>query len=212
VSTVVQCWQAWLVENRNGAQGSGCPRRTPDKQDRHLRFLAFRDHHMSSSSVAPAWYNVMGGLISMPTIYHRIRSWGLHSYRPHLVLPLTCELRRQRLDWCRERINWDAEWNVVVFSDEFRFYLGMHDGRQRGRRLGGERHNAAYSVERHVGSYLLREQTSSDFYPEFNDCPTRRYVQEVLQPVLVPYVQEILKVRYQQDNARAYIASVSLEC
>jgi hypothetical protein len=121
VSTVVQRWQAWLVENRNGAQGSGCPRRTPDKQDRHLRFLAFRDHHMSSSSVAPAWYNVMGGLISMPTIYHRIRSWGLHSYRPHLVLPLTCERRRQRLDCCRERINWDAEWNVVVFSDEFRF-------------------------------------------------------------------------------------------
>jgi hypothetical protein len=85
---------------------------------------------------------------------------------------------------------------------------------ERGRLLGRIQilHNAAYSVERHVGSYLLREQTSSDFYPEFNDCPTRRYVQEVLQPVLVPYVQEILKVRYQQDNARAYIASVSLEC
>jgi IS30 family transposase len=47
VSTVVKCWQAWSVENRDSrAQGSGRPRRTTDRQDRHLRFLAFRDRHM----------------------------------------------------------------------------------------------------------------------------------------------------------------------
>jgi IS30 family transposase len=99
VSTVVKCWQAWSVENRDScAQGSGRPRRTTDRQDRHFRFLAFRDRHITTSSVATAWYNVMGRLFSMPTIYRRIRSWGLHSYRPHLVLPLTREHRRQRLE------------------------------------------------------------------------------------------------------------------
>ncbi|KAH0821248.1 hypothetical protein GEV33_001543 [Tenebrio molitor] len=39
----------------------------------------------------------------------------------------------------------------------------------------------------------------------------RRYVQEVLQPVLVPYVQDIPNGLYQQDNARPHIARVSLE-
>jgi hypothetical protein len=219
VSTVVNCWQAWSVENRDSrAQGSGRPRRTTDRQDRHLRFLAFRDRQMSTSSVATAWYNVMGRLISMPTIYRRIRSWGLHSYRPHLVLPLTREHRRQRLDWCRERINWDREWNVVVFSDESRFCLGMHDGRQRVRRLRGERRNPAYSVERHVtctvgvmiwGAICYGSKSPLIFIQ--GSMNARRYVQEVLQPVLVPYVQDIPNGLYQQDNARPHIARVSLE-
>ncbi|CAH1372544.1 unnamed protein product, partial [Tenebrio molitor] len=75
------------------AQDSRRPRRTTD---RHDRYLIFSTLHMSTRSVATAWYNVTARLISMPTIY----------------------------DWCRERINWDAEWNVVVFSDESRFCCG----------------------------------------------------------------------------------------
>jgi hypothetical protein len=130
---------------------------------------------MSTSSVATAWYNVMGRLISMPTIYRRIRSWGLHSYRPHLVLPLTREHRRQRLNWCRERINGTARtvgvmvWGAICYGSR---------------------------------SPLIFIQGSMN---------ARRYVQEVLQPVLVPYVQDIPNGLYQQDNARPHIARVSLE-
>jgi hypothetical protein len=36
-------------------------------------------------------------------IYRGIRSFGLQSYRLHLMLPLTAEHKRQRLDWCRSR-------------------------------------------------------------------------------------------------------------
>ncbi|CAH1382776.1 unnamed protein product, partial [Tenebrio molitor] len=149
VSTVVKCWQAWSVENRDScAQGSGRPRRTTDRQDRHFRFLAFRDRHITTSSVATAWYNVMGRLFSMPTIYRRIRSWGLHSYRLHLVLPLTRE--------------------------------------------------HPYSVERHVartvgvmvwGAISYRSRSPLIFIQ--GSMNARRYVQEVLQLLLVPYVQDI---------------------
>ncbi|CAH1380649.1 unnamed protein product, partial [Tenebrio molitor] len=38
----------------------------------------------------------------------------------------------------------------VIFSDESRFCLGMHDGRRRVRRLRGERRNFAFSIERPV--------------------------------------------------------------
>jgi hypothetical protein len=44
--------------------------------------------------------------------------------------------------------NWDAQWNMVIFTDESRFW--MHDGRQRIRRLREERRNPTYSAERHV--------------------------------------------------------------
>ncbi|CAH2019662.1 unnamed protein product [Acanthoscelides obtectus] len=43
--------------------------------------------------------------------------------------------------WCRQRI---------VFSDESRFCLVMHDGRARVRRRRGERRNPQFFVERHV--------------------------------------------------------------
>ncbi|KAJ3623531.1 hypothetical protein MTP99_019752 [Tenebrio molitor] len=68
----------------------------------------------------------------MRTIYRRIRSFGLLSYRLHLVLPLTSAgHRRQKLEWCRERQQWRKEWHNMVFSDESRLCLGMHDGRRR---------------------------------------------------------------------------------
>ncbi|CAH2011764.1 unnamed protein product [Acanthoscelides obtectus] len=54
------------------------------------------------------------------------------------------------LDWCRQRSLWDQEWNSIVFSDESRFCLGMHDGRARVRRRRGERRNPQFFVERHV--------------------------------------------------------------
>ncbi|RZC37490.1 hypothetical protein BDFB_003852, partial [Asbolus verrucosus] len=76
------------------AQASRRPRRTTNRQERHLRLLAFRDHYVSTNSVAAAWYNVVDPVVTMPTIYRR-------------------------------RINWDAQWNSVVFSDESRFCLGM---------------------------------------------------------------------------------------
>jgi hypothetical protein len=89
----------WLVEHRDsGAQGSGRPRRTPDKHDRHLRFLAFRDHpphvhKLYSYSLIQynGWTNLYGNIANNLSSNKIL---GLYSYRPHLVLPLTCELFR----------------------------------------------------------------------------------------------------------------------
>jgi hypothetical protein len=72
------------------------------------------------------------------------------SYRPHFVLPLTAAHKRQRLEWCQERLQWDEEWHQVVFSDESRFCLGMNDDRIRVRRRRGERRHPQFFVERHV--------------------------------------------------------------
>ncbi|CAH1366401.1 unnamed protein product, partial [Tenebrio molitor] len=67
----------------------GPRRRTTDRQDRHLRFLALRDRFFTTREVANAWYRAVERPIAMSSIYRRIRSFGIRSYRPHLVLPLT---------------------------------------------------------------------------------------------------------------------------
>jgi hypothetical protein len=66
------------------------------------------------------------------------------------MLPLTAEHRRQRLEWCIERQQWREEWYNMVFSDESRFRLGMHDGRRRVRRRRGERPDSEFAVERPI--------------------------------------------------------------
>lgn len=59
--------------------------------------------------------------------------------------------RRQRLNWCRERWNSEAEWHNVILSDESRFYLGMQNDRRRVRRRRDKSRKVRFAVERHVG-------------------------------------------------------------
>jgi len=39
--------------------------------------------------------------------------------------------RKKRLRWCKERRQWDEEWDNVIWSDESRFLLFENDGRHR---------------------------------------------------------------------------------
>jgi hypothetical protein len=131
----------------------------------------------------------------MRTMYRRIRFFGLLSYRPRLVLPLTAGHRRQRLEWCRERQQWREEWYNMVFSDESRFCLGMHDGRRRVRRRRGERPDTEFAVERPIhrtvgvmvwGAIGYGSRSPSIFIR--GSMTSVRYINEVLQPFLLPYL------------------------
>ncbi|GFU15877.1 putative RNA-directed DNA polymerase from transposon BS [Trichonephila clavipes] len=65
------------------------------------------------------------------------------------MLPLTPTHRRFRLEWCRTRGNWtEAEWNLVVFSEESRFNLSNDDNCVRGPRR--ECLNPAFALQRHT--------------------------------------------------------------
>jgi hypothetical protein len=91
---VLRYCHAWFEEGRHQrVRGTGPRRRTTDRQDRHLRFLALRDRFSTTREVANAWYRAVERpiAIAMSSIYRRIRSFGIRSYRPHLVL--CCERR-----------------------------------------------------------------------------------------------------------------------
>ncbi|CAH1972192.1 unnamed protein product [Acanthoscelides obtectus] len=100
--------------------------------------------------------------------------------------------------WCRQRSLWDQEWNSIVFSDESRFCLGMHDGRARVRRRRGERRNPQFFVERHVhhtvavmvwGAIAYGSRSPLIFIR--GNMNAQRYIHEVLEPHLLPYLDTL---------------------
>ncbi|CAH1994188.1 unnamed protein product [Acanthoscelides obtectus] len=117
------------------------------------------------------------------------------------------------LDWCRQRSLWDQEWNSIVFSDESRFCLGMHDGRARVRRRRGERRNPQFFVERHVhhtvgvmvwGATAYGSRSPLIFIR--GNMNAQRYIHEVLEPHLLPYLDTLADPTFQQGNARPHVA------
>ncbi|UYV84324.1 Transposase [Cordylochernes scorpioides] len=144
--------------------------------------------------------------ISTRTISRRLVANGLHSCRPLRRLPLTPPNRRQRLEWCRARSTWMTEWHRVVFSDESRFCLSSDSRRVRVWRRRGERSNPAAIVERPT---VRQRDSRSPLLRIQGTMTAQRYVDDVLRPVTLPYLQGVPNALYQQDNARPHTARIS---
>ncbi|UYV78489.1 hypothetical protein LAZ67_16001717 [Cordylochernes scorpioides] len=92
-----------------------------------------------------------------------------------------------------------TEWHRVVFSDESRFCLSSDSRRVRVWRRRGERSNPAAIVERPT----VRQRGI------MGTMTAQRYVDDVLRPVTLPYLQGVPNALYQQDNARPHTARIS---
>ncbi|UYV62899.1 hypothetical protein LAZ67_2002358 [Cordylochernes scorpioides] len=150
------------------------------------------------------------------TISCRLVANGLHSCRPLRRLPLTPPNRRQRLEWCRARSTWMTEWHRVVFSDESRFCLSSDSRRVRVWRRRGERSNPAAIVERPTVRQrgimvwgAIAYDSRSPLLRIQGTMTAQRYVDDVLRPVTLPYLQGVPNALYQQDNARPHTARIS---
>ncbi|UYV79831.1 hypothetical protein LAZ67_18000857 [Cordylochernes scorpioides] len=150
------------------------------------------------------------------TISRRLVANGLHSCRPLRRLPLTPPNRRQRLEWCRARSTWMTEWHRVVFSDESRFCLSSDSRRVRVWRRRGERSNPSAIVERPTVRQrgimvwgAIAYDSRSPLLRIQGTMTAQRYVDNVLRPVTLPYLQGVSNALYQQDNARPHTARIS---
>ncbi|UYV66818.1 hypothetical protein LAZ67_4002974 [Cordylochernes scorpioides] len=150
------------------------------------------------------------------TISRRLVANGLHSCRPPRRLPLTPPNRRQRLEWCRARSTWMTEWHRVVFSDESRFCLSSDSRRVRVWRRRGERSNPAAIVERPTVRQrgimvwgAIAYDSRSPLLRIQGTMTAQRYVDDVLRPVTLPYLQGVPNALYQQDKARPHTARIS---
>ncbi|GFV23058.1 transposable element Tcb1 transposase [Trichonephila clavipes] len=153
--------------------------------------------------------------LSARTIRRRLQQSGLSARCTLLGLPLTQNHWRLRHQWCDERRMWAAEWNEVVFTDESRICLQHHDDRIRVWRHRGERILNSCVMHRHTSSAPsilvwggIGYHSRTPLVRIVGTLNSQRYISEVLEPVVLPYLQSLATAILQQDNARPHGARI----
>ncbi|GFW97165.1 transposable element Tcb1 transposase [Trichonephila clavipes] len=205
----------WMQEGMtNRRSRSHPPQCTTSLEDRQIVRMAVTDPSVTSRTVAQHIESVTKHSVSARPIRRRLQQSGMSARRPLLGLPLTQNHRRLHRQWCDERRTWMAEWNEVVFTDESRIYLQHHDGRIRVWRHRGERMLNSYApphwsctgyydmgrcIEYHSHTPLVRIAGTLN---------SQRYISEVLEPVVLPYLQGLATAMFQKDNVRPHVARI----
>ncbi|UYV75724.1 hypothetical protein LAZ67_13001148 [Cordylochernes scorpioides] len=197
-------------------RNAGATRVTSARVDRRILRQAVAAPQATCTAILQHVQDTLDHFISTRTISCRLVANGLHSCRPLRRLPLTPPNRRQRLEWCRARSTWMTEWHRVVFSDESRFCLSSDSRRVRVWRRRGERSNPAAIVERPTVRLrgimvwgAIAYDSRSPLLRIQGTMTAQRYVDDVLRPVTLPYLQGVLNALYQQGNARPHTARIS---
>ncbi|GFY24631.1 transposable element Tc1 transposase [Trichonephila clavipes] len=162
--------------------------------------MAVNDRTASSRQLAAHWSIAKGVLMSASSI----RRCLLHRELRARVLLFTANHRRLRLQWAHEQRAWQTDWHQVVFSDESRFSLWDHDGRIRVRRSAGECYLPECVIERYSGltsGVMVWGAISCNEWSNLlrieDNLNSNKYVHEVLQPEVVPFLQVIPGAMFQ---------------
>ena len=216
-AAIRRCWQGWVANGRVERQdGSGRPRTTTDREGRRIVRSAVTVPSSSLSTIR----RVTQTPVSTMTIDRRLRERGLRSRRPLRHLPLTPAHCRARLQWCMARSTWnDADWGRIVFSDESRFVMYPDDQRRRVWRHPGQRTVPAFTVARPTGpqhGIMVWGAISFDSRTPLvvirRTLNAQRYRDDILRPVVLPFLLQYPGLVYQQDNARPHTARVAMNC
>ncbi|GFY29688.1 transposable element Tcb1 transposase [Trichonephila clavipes] len=181
---------------------------TTSREDRQIVLIAVTDHSVTSRTIAHHTGSVTHHSVSARTIRRRLQQSGLSARHSLLGLPLTQNHRRLCRQCCDERRMWVAEWNKVDFTDESRICLQHHDGRIRVWRHRGERMLNSCIMHRHTGpapSIMvwggIGYHSRTPLVRIAGTLNSQRYISEVLEPVVLPYLQSLATTIFQQDNA-----------
>ncbi|UYV76601.1 hypothetical protein LAZ67_14001425, partial [Cordylochernes scorpioides] len=208
-AAIRRCWQKWVNNGSMQRQdGSGRPRATTELEDRAIVRMAVAAPESTLSTIQ----RVTGTQVSKMTVNRRLRARNLRDRRLLRCLLLTPVHRQVRLQWCRERSTWNcADWGRIVFCDESRFLLCPDDLRKRVWRRPGQRVDPGLTVEHHTGpqqGVMVWGAISFDRRTPLVVIPVtltaQRYVDDILRPVLLPFLSHHPGLTLQQDNARPH--------
>ncbi|GFV39009.1 transposable element Tcb1 transposase [Trichonephila clavipes] len=195
--------------------GRGRSQCITSRQDRQIVRMAVKDRSVTLRTVAQHIESVTHHSVSARTIRRRLQQSGLSARRPFLGLPLPQNHRRLHRQWCDERRMWETELNEVVFTDESRTCLQHHDGRIRVWRHRGERMLNICFMHRHTdpapGIMVWCGIGYHSRIPLVRIAGTlnsQRYISEVLESVVFPYLQGLVTAIFQQNNARPHVARI----
>ncbi|GFU34171.1 transposable element Tcb1 transposase [Trichonephila clavipes] len=167
--------------------------------------MAGADRSVTSRTVAQHIESVTYHSVSARTIRRRLQQSGLSVRRPLLGLPLMQNHRRLRRQWCDERMMWVTEWNVVVYTDESRICLQHHDGRIRVWIHRGERmlNNCVMPPGSAPGIMVwgsIGYHSRTPLVRIAGILNSQRYISEMLEPIVLPYLQGLVTAIFQQEN------------
>ncbi|GFW60078.1 transposable element Tcb1 transposase [Trichonephila clavipes] len=191
-------WNRFLeTESAGRRPGQGRRRATTPNEDRYL---------------------ATGNTVSTQTGRNQVHGVGLYAHRSLVCDRLTSRHRRDRREWAKEHVNWRRnEWSNVLSSDESRFSVHPDNRRIFIWRDSGSRNNPAFVHERvrFGGGIVLvyggiSIDGSTDLYI-IRDGPltARRYRDEILRPIVVPYAAAIGDdFILMDDNCRSHRANL----
>lgn len=206
----------------NDRPRSGAPRVTTPRQDRRICRSHLADRFQTAVDTARATLGVQNRPISSRTVRRRLADSNLRCRRPYRGVILTQRHRETRVQWATNRgylrDHGNLGWGSVVFSDESRFVLSFSESRTRIYRRPLERFNDNCIIERDryggpsvmvwgaMNAYFRSQLVVLD-----GNITARRYVDEVLQPHVLPLLAEHRQRRlvFQQDNATPHTARVT---
>ncbi|GFT31431.1 transposable element Tcb1 transposase [Trichonephila clavipes] len=215
-TTVMHICDRWMQEGTPDRRGrSHPPQCTTSRENKQIERMAVTDHLVTSQTVAQHIESATHHSVSARTIRRRLQQSGLSTRRPLLGLPLTQNHRRLRRQWCDERRMWVAEWNEVVFTDESRICLQHRDCRIRVWRHRGERMLNSCVMHRHTGSAPgimewggIGDHSRTSLVRIAGTLNSQRYISEVLDQVVLPYLQGLSTDIFQQDNAQSHVTRI----
>ncbi|GFW11330.1 transposable element Tcb1 transposase [Trichonephila clavipes] len=191
------------------------PQCTTSREDWQIVRMAVTDRSVTSRTVAQLIESVTHHSVSVCIIRHHLQQSSLSARRPMLGLPLTQNHRRLHHQWCNERRMSVAEWNEAVFTDESCICLQHHDGRIQIWRHRGERMLNSCVMHHHNGSAPgimvwggIGNHSRTPLLRIAGTLNSQRYISEVLEPVVLPHLQDLVTAIFQQDNARPLVARI----
>ncbi|GFT30393.1 transposable element Tcb1 transposase [Trichonephila clavipes] len=147
--------------------------------------------------------------LSARTLRRRLQQSGVSARRLLLGQPLTQNHRYLRHQWCDERRMWVVVWNEVAFTDESRICLQHHDSWIRVWRHREERMLNSCVMHHHTGPTLdimvrcgIRYHSRTPLLRIARTLNSQRYISEVLEPVVLPYLQGLATAIFQPHVAR----------
>ena len=199
------------LQQTGGVADRGRPRLTNPRKDRFIPLTHLRRCFQTATSSARQYG------ISKQTVLRRLRQarQPIRPRRPYVGQVLTARHRAARLQWAQRHFHWGRQqWARALFSDKSRFDLSHHDGRirifRRGERFAD---NCLFERDRFGGGNVMvwggiMGRRKISIIVVQGNLNAQGYINQILQPEAVLFLQRHGPTILMHDNARPHVARI----